>query len=101
MTQTGICSVTDEKCQFHSDFAILSHEYARFWPNVLLFLPILQYSLDIWMAPRYACPRQESILCSATNSSAMPLSARRPTNLNPRNNRPLPQSLWDVIERFG
>ena len=37
----------------------------------------------------------------ATNSSAMSLSTRRFALLNPGNNRPLPQMLWDVIERSG
>jgi hypothetical protein len=31
----------------------------------------------------------------------MPLSARRVSNSNLRNNRQLPQLLWDVIERTG
>jgi hypothetical protein len=66
-----------------------------------LFLHFLQYSLDNRTAPRYACSRPELLEYFATTSSAMQLSARRASSLNNRNNRPLPQNLWDVIERFG
>jgi len=64
-------------------------------------LPILQYSLDNWTMAGYPWPRLELLAYFHTTSSAMPLSARRVSFLNSRNNRPLPQNLWDVIERFG
>jgi hypothetical protein len=37
---------------------------------------------------------------SSVTSQVM-LSARRVSLSNPGNNRPLPQILWDAIERFG
>src|SRR5712692_7616756 len=76
-------------------FPRICHEMGTILQIVLTKLPILQYSLDNWTMAGYPCPRLELLAYFATTSSAMPLSARRVSLLNSRNNRPLPQNLWD------
>jgi len=52
----------------------------------------------------YPFPRSGISLSFATISSfsnQIMLPARRVSLLNPGNNRPLPQNVWDVIERSG
>ena len=50
--------------------------------------PLPASRLDTWKDNPHASPQP------------MPHTRRAPSN-NPGNNRPLPQNLWDAIERFG
>jgi len=70
----------------------------------LEILQYLQKSLDRSKWAEYPCGVgifDVYPTASLAISPVMSLTARRVSLSNPRNNRSLPQNLWDVIERYG
>jgi hypothetical protein len=91
---------------FDASFALREYHSFRFWAGIWQFdrpiLHFLQKWLDIWILAKYPCHRPGLLMSFATSRRIMPLPARRVSvSNNPGNNRPLPQNLWDVIERSG
>jgi hypothetical protein len=88
-------------CQSCTPLSVLDLTGGLLLQNDAPGVHFLHNSLDNGVMARYACSRPELITSSVTTDPVMPISARRVSLLNPGNNRPLPQNLWDVIERFG
>jgi hypothetical protein len=100
----GVCRLTEEECTFCTILGSLTHEPKRFLRIVSPFVHFLQYSLDSrtgfeYPFPRSGCSLFFATICSVTTQ--VMLSVPRVSLSNPGNNRPLPQILWDAIERFG